>query len=151
MKTMTVAELRKVTKPSARRGQCRFSVVERDRVVRQIANNQLFRLVAETIAPRVERGQSVEVRWSYLTRRGMTPWVKVITVHEDEQEEEDEPRASRKKEPDLGVKDGRDILHIVPAGYDFTTRCGLDVEYGAMLPVTLDTNLPHCPTCWAEQ
>lgn len=147
MKTMTLAELHKVTKPEARRGQCRHSVVERDRVVKQIANDQLSRLIAETIAPRVERGQSVEVRWNYLTRRGMTPWVKVIVVHE----EEVEPRASRRKEPDLGVKDGRDTLHIIPSGYDVTTRCGLDVEYGAMLPVPLDANLPHCPTCWAEQ
>jgi hypothetical protein len=147
MKTMTMAELCKVTKPDARRGQSRYSVVERNRVVKQVASDRLSGLIVDTITPRVERSQSVDVRWSYLTRRGWTAWVKVIPVHETEVE----PRTTRKKEPDLGVKDGRDILHIIPSGYDETTRCGLDVEYGAMLPVPLDTNLPHCPTCWAEQ
>lgn len=151
MEEMTLAELRQVSKPETRRGECRYSVVEGDRVVKKIAKARLSALIVNTVAPRVERGQTVEVRWSHPIRPGMSPWAKVVTVHEKDDEPDDEdPRISQEKEPDLGVKDGRDILHIIPSGYFVTTRCGIDVEYGAMIPVPLSTNLPHCPTCWAE-
>lgn len=80
---MTLTQLRRVTKPGQRRGQARITAG----ATCMIVNDRLSGLVAYTVVPRLERGQQVEVRWSFLRKvwrngrlvSGYTPWVTVTS------------------------------------------------------------------------
>jgi hypothetical protein len=144
---LSLADLRKVTKPGSRRAEARIKVVERDRVVSRVTKDVLMSLVAHVVIPVLDRGRVVEVRWSHLNRPGMTPWVQVVPTPTRW-----EPLAQPMGvdvEPDLGLKDGRDILHIIPRGNLWMTRCGLDSEY-AGIPVSPDAQLERCPICFPK-
>jgi hypothetical protein len=55
-------------------------------------------------------------------------------------------RKLQEEEPNLVVKDARDVLHVIPKGFDYTTRCGLDGDL--LMPIAPDGHLPRCPQCW---
>jgi hypothetical protein len=144
---LSIGDLRKVTKPNARRGQAKYKAVEGDRVVDKVTKDRLSGIVTHVVIPWLEKGHAVQVRWSHLNRPGMTPWVEVVPEREVWVEQQP---MSPTKEPDLGVKDGHDLLHIIPRGNMTTTRCGLDSDYFG-IPVSLDAPLEHCLTCWSTE
>jgi hypothetical protein len=71
VRPITLAELRKVSKPTVRHGQSRYvSTVNSKGDLGLVLGMSapLSRVVGYSVVPRLERGQEVEVRWTLLAR-----------------------------------------------------------------------------------
>jgi len=171
---VTLADLRKVAETGAHRGEAKFRVVEGDRVVDKIVKDRLYSLVADLVVPRLESAQAVQIRWSHVNRRGMTPWVFVVGDKPARVNRTPEKRlelhylscttcrdnpgtclveqrliaASRSAEKPIYIKDGAGLMHIIPIGLDDTTRCGIDVWSAGAVPIALTVAIPRCARCW---